>query len=661
MRRLPLILLACLVGFAASARAQDRSATLRAFYHALPELPEAELLEAAQSEQQLQAGLAALELHRRTQSLDYATEAARAFSAAVKADREDPWAHFGLGLTLTRARKTMAIVRATGAADGEAVLVARRAFEKAIALDPNFTEVTDAYIELRDGTPEGKRARSIARADSVAETLADRADGYFAALAAADETALELLIRDINILADQQERIVLNQGSFAKRKKAVELFWKKRAVRDGVTPEERVTTHYRRIGEAVKRYAWADTPAPTAYGKQRTGLEAEMDDRGLIYVRFGEPYEREEMRTSTVFDARDPRQRYGLEIWAYLNPDGRWRTYYFSGGRLEADPMKVVGAEGVVELRKYEPRYASIGAALQRMRTRSIMLMSQAQKQAFLNEQQAEMGETNRRIAERNRNTLFAAFDMDAAPRVFAEPLTMFSDFATFRGNGCTDVVYALAVPADAYRLNLAVADTFTWDAQTLDTMVVGPVDDGEFLRTTGTLCTTPDYNAYVRLTVATDSVTGVTGGGEIRIPDYSGRNLMMSSLLFARAEPGRFVRGDARLDLVPPRQFAEGESMRIFYELYNLPAGRAYRTDINFRTTEGNVLSRLFKGKTNTTVTFEGSVPEGGAKDNIVQELRTLVPQIEAGETEVTVTVTDLITGESARSTKTIWIVPTD
>ena len=52
------------------------------------------------------------------------------------------------------------------------------------------------------------------------------------------------------------------------------------------------------------------------------------------------------------------------------------------------------------------------------------------------------------------------------------QPMTFFHDFATFRGRGCTDVVYSVAAPAARYQLTLAIADTFTWDAQSIDTVM---------------------------------------------------------------------------------------------------------------------------------------------------------------------------------------------
>jgi hypothetical protein len=62
-----------------------------------------------------------------------------------------------------------------------------------------------------------------------------------------------------------------------------------------------------------------------------------------------------------------------------------------------------------------------------------------------------------------------------------------------------------------------------------------------------------------------------------------------------------------------------------------------------------------LFKGRSKTTVSFEDATVTGDA----VQELRTLIPEVESGEVRVTIKVTDLTTRQTAAKSKTIWITP--
>jgi GWxTD domain-containing protein len=669
MLRRVLLIFVALIFLPAAASAAPSDTTFRAFFESLPHLSEADLKETLEGKAPIRAAFASIELNRRTNNQAYAARAVRLLAGVLRKEKNQQWAHYGMARALERSPKSLSIVRSFGlAAEGmgmEPVKVEIHAqLQHALKLDPEFGEALEMASDFGD----------------VASTMIGEtpnytsASSYFEAARTADEASLDLLIRDIAIIATPQELLNITQGDLKKRIEAVQLFWKKRGVRDGITAEERVLEHYRRIHFARKAYG-PPVPYYNVWGKRRSGLEATMDDRGLIYVRFGPPHNIDEVSDEI---AEAEKRKRGAEVWAYLQPDGRYHTYLFLNGRLEANPLRFMGAASNNALQdavsneklmralvKFDARYAFIAMRQENVRLHQFMVRADpayaqiaAGKAADAMEDAARQAD---RIAERTRKMLFAAFDMDAARPRFPNPLTLFHDLATFRGSApqCTDVVYSVAAAVPAYRLSLAVADTFTWEAQSIDTVVTGNVSNGGHLRASGVFCMTPDYNSYVRLTARADSTTGVTAGGSLEIPNYRDRDngLMMSSILFAKTEDGPFVRGNARLSLVPPNQFREDESFRIFYELYNLPAGRAYRTEITLTTTEGNPISRLFKGKTSTKVTFEGTA-EG---TDLVQELRTIVPQIQAGEAEVVVRVTDLQTNQSTTRKKTVFILPAE
>lgn len=662
MRRL-LPALALLICLPAAADAQAVDTTFRSFYSALPKFTNHQITAALNAADQVRAGFAALELHKRTNNQAHAFRAARAFGAVIRKQKDQPWAHFGLARALVRSPRALSVVQALGVANEggdrkQTVLVeAHSQLQTALGLDPDLEEARDMLADFAD----------VPSATLPPHPAYTQGGEYFKVLHAADEAALEKLIADVMLIATSQEMLNVGRGDLQQRRAALALFWKKRSVRDGVSPEARVVEHYRRIHHARKHYG-PPVPYYTIHGKRRRGLEAEMDDRGLIYVRFGRPHNLDHVGDELT---EDERRRNGSQVWAYLQPDGRYHVYLFSGGRMVVDPLREMNGQGgpaalaenqklLSVLQKYDGRYHFIAMRQENLRLDRIMTQANPDHRpvAAARAQQAaeEAARQNERIVTRNRMMMWRAFEMDVARPRFPQHLTLFHDFATFRGGrDCTDVVYSVAGQATRYHLMLAVADTFTWDAQTIDTTVTGPAGGSALLRATGVFCSTPDYNSYVRLTATADSATGVTAGGELRIPDYSGTGLMMSDILVAGAQPGPFARGAARLSLVPSRQFREGESFRVFYELYNLPTGRKYRTEIKLTTTESSFFARLFKGRTTTTVTFEGNA-EGR---EIVQELRTFVPQVEAGEAELVVKVTDLQTGVTAEKKKTIWITP--
>jgi GWxTD domain-containing protein len=665
MRRIFFSALALVVLLPAGGSAQPADTTFRAFYESLTKLPEVELKATLEGRAPIHAAFAALELNRRTNNQALASRAIRLLGTVVLKDDNQPWAHLGLARGLVRSPKSISILRSfklttEGLGQEHVNVEIHTQLQLALKLDPDFPEAREMIGDY------GSVATYL-----VAETPNyTSASEYFDAVRTADDASLDLLIRDIALIATPQEMLTVTQGDLAKRVNAMVLFWKKRGVRDGITPEERVLEHYRRIHHA--RQMWGPpVPYYTVFGKKREGLETAMDDRGLIYVRFGPPHNMDHVSDELALNQK---KKMGAEVWAYLQPDGRYHTYMFINGRMESNPLRTlsrtqslsqsINDEKLLDLlRKYDARYAFIAMRENNVRLHQFMGRFDPSYRGIAQQKAADAAEDaqrqNERIVEKNRKMLFAAFDMDAARPRFPEQLTFFHDFATFRGSRpqCTDVVYSVAAPAASYRLSLAVADTFTWEAQSIDTTVSGTVTRGEYLRATGVFCMTPDYNAYVRLTARADSMTGVTAGGQLEIPNYAEAGLKISSVLFAKTEDGPFVRGNARLSLVPPNQFREGEAFRIFYELYNLPAGRAYRTEITLTTTEGNPVSRLFKDRRSTKVTFEG-ISEGR---DVVQELRTLVPQIQAGEADVVVKVTDLTTNQTAETKKSIRIIPTE
>ena len=666
-------------------------------------------------------GLTAIEQYQQSQNFEDATRAARHFVEAIKKDRNDAWAHYGLGLTLFRAKKTMVHVRASGVADGEAIFVAQRELEKALNISPQFAEAAEVLAKVAEKTRDDKalqRAREtlrlskgstekIAQIDAAlndtAAILARRpvtsmdylrrarvlfnqgqdkagAEAYFAGVKLWDDAALSEYLRDAEVIATPEEVSALTIGSSDEQAKAVSLFWQKRAVRDGITVAERIAEHYRRIAHAKATYA---NPNPAGRGalpgsavirEHLKGLAAEVDARGLIYIRYGKPTEVQK-QIGVIF--RDN------ETWAYRQPDGQFDVYRFAteksssgfhlvwdvfdlldGGFSEVRQAMLQGGAvdpTVVDLftdqSKYDPRYAFMGARLLGYQSARMMCGTQQACAGMRNDRVRELDGMRATNAAKALNTAREQLKHDNAVPRFDKNLALFYQLATFKGNGCTDVVYSVAVPAPSYRLNVTIADTISWIPQMVDSVVAKELPAGGLLRASGSICAKSEFNAFVRLTASTSAEQGITGGGELNIPDYGRSSLSVSGLLFAAPTDGPFKRGNVSLALVPPRRFKQGDPFRLFYEIYNLPAGRQYRTDISFETKDSNPLSKLFGGKRSTRISFDGVSGSGAVQ----QELRTVVPQIEAGKVEVSVTVTDKTTGEAATSKETIWIVPKD
>jgi hypothetical protein len=133
-------------------------------------------------------------------------------------------------------------------------------------------------------------------------------------------------------------------------------------------------------------------------------------------------------------------------------------------------------------------------------------------------------------------------------------------------------------------------------------------------------------------------------------IPDYTGGRLMLSDLAFGLpgATSGWTRRGHT-IALLPTSQFPES-AFDVYYEVYNLPAGRAYETEIAIEPTPvrqdgGGVVRARFSGES-----------EAGADDSF-GELRRVESSLPLGRYRVTVTVTDRATGRTANASRSIQV----
>ena len=187
-----------------------------------------------------------------------------------------------------------------------------------------------------------------------------------------------------------------------------------------------------------------------------------------------------------------------------------------------------------------------------------------------------------------------------AAPHA-VRPLPFYYDLYTFRGPGDrTAVISAFAVEAGRletertqsraryrFSVTLVLVDTILRSVtDTHDTVYVDvdrPLDD-EHLLYTHVVLPAPPSSAIRQRVIMTDATTPGIGqlySERFPIPDYTGSRLMLSDLAFGN--PGAHTgwkRGDVTLALLPTSQFPS-RPFDVYYEIYNLPAGHRYSTEI--------------------------------------------------------------------------------
>ena len=165
---------------------------------------------------------------------------------------------------------------------------------------------------------------------------------------ASDSLALEALWVDLRGLATAAELEDWETRPTESRCSMLGDMLAERAVRAGLTLEERLAIHYRRLEKA--RADWGlrsrrvQAGAADSLGRHPDIM---FDDRGLIYLRMGEPDE-------VAYTIAGPGMGNPVEGWRYDRPEGR-RIYFFA-------PISLMGV-GVADFRLLDAPWRAVGGA----------------------------------------------------------------------------------------------------------------------------------------------------------------------------------------------------------------------------------------------------------------------------------------------------------
>jgi len=268
--------------------------------------------------------------------------------------------------------------------------------------------------------------------------------------------------------------------------------------------------------------------------------------------------------------------------------------------------------------------------------------------------------------------------DPDPGPSAtaFLRFLPFFYDLYTFRGEaGATTVVAAFAVPAgmleeerDAGRVryrfdvSLVLADTALGSvSRTDDSVFVGVPSSlsGEHLLHTHIEVQAPPSGSTLQRVIMTDATTPGIGqlyGTPFPIPDYRGDHLMLSDVALGYPDAATgWRRRDVTLALLPTSQFPQS-SFDVYYEIYNLPEGNRYSTEIAIeRLDEDEGERERVPGSSAVHTRFSGESAAG--EDRTLEELRRVEASLRRGSYRLTVTVTDEVSGQRATRTRLLEV----
>ena len=154
---------------------------------------------------------------------------------------------------------------------------------------------------------------------------------YYRAAASADPKITRDLRYDIGFVADSQEVSAFDRQQPTRRAAWLRRFWEDRDLEDLRPRGSRLREHYRRIGVARQRYRLLVYPRQYELNELWINRDAEFDDRGLVYIRHGEP------------DATASATRPGAcpnTSWLYRRPEGNLILHFLA--RQNPDDWRVV-------------------------------------------------------------------------------------------------------------------------------------------------------------------------------------------------------------------------------------------------------------------------------------------------------------------------------
>ena len=184
----------------------------------------------------------------------------------------------------------------------------------------------------------------------------------------------------------------------------------------------------------------------------------------------------------------------------------------------------------------------------------------------------------------------------------------------------------------------------------------------------------------YRLTTMLLDPESGKRATAEemVELPDYSGEELMVSNILPAAmitevgpGHEGTFIRGNLEVLPLPGRVLQADQPLFIYYEIYNLTkdeyGGTDYRIDYSVAEApqERALATRLFQGLASLVgvgrkrAVITSSVPATGISRDVHSHLEIDLSGLPPMTYEITLTVTNNLTGRSASSSLLFRTLP--
>jgi GWxTD domain-containing protein len=633
-----------------------------------------------------ESSVIAIENLRQMLGKDYLSKAARAFARATEVDPTFSSAVVDLANTALSQRVkprldvALAAVRLAAASPGgrgqaEVQLVRGRVEREAGEADSALAGFRGF---LAVGGDSGIGLLELARTYYFARRAPDGWRAYLAgARAATSASALTLYRTDLSWIADSADL-----GAFdalpdpAARAGWLEGFWARRDVIEARNVGERLAEHYRRWFYARRSFRLVSRHRHYDITEVYRAKQLEFDDRGVIYLRHGEPDRR------ARFICAVPEQPNGEgcatnESWLYRREDGDLIFHFAARGDVQdyklieslvdalgfrrgvqagsrADPQV---AELYASREQFGPLYGRVGHSLSAQGSAIAQDRAQGRRNIAL-------GTTSDSYAQRFEQPLdvvVSAFVVGAAAAgggqtlhvVFAVPGERLT--AEPGGGG---ILYPL-------QFRVVVSDSAERVVARLDTLRIfgarQALRQPAYLTGRLTLDVPPGRYRYRFLVTTPDGTAGdLVRQDSLEVSALGGGGFAVSDVVVGREGSGLvWVQASDTVRLNPLGRFPEGSAAELYYEIYGLARGASYHTVVRLereghRSVFGALRGVFGGGRAPVLLAFDAAADGPVTRVHRGVALR----DVAKGTYRLTVVISDPASGLSATRTRRFHVV---
>ena len=546
---------------------------------------------------------------------DYLTKAADAFARAAMADPSFAQATVDLATTALSQRVgprldvALAAVRQAAASPAGArpnLQLMRGRVEREAGDVDSAVAGFQAYLAL--GGDSGIGYLELARSAYKGARAADGARWYYTgARAARSDDARRAYRDDLSWVATPGELATYDGLATDERRVAwLERFWDRRDAADARDAGERLAEHYRRWFYVRQNFRLVTSHRHYDITDVYRTTQREFDDRGVIYLRHGEP----DRRAFYAKPGIEPN-----ESWLYLRSEGDLVFHFVA--REHAQDYKLV--ESLVDVFGFAGSVVAtsgtFGAVSELYSSRDQFGPLYARISHGTVAQGSALAE-ERRLGQRS---IAVGTATDTYRQRFDASLDLVTrDFVVGDGSGAGQALHVIfAVPASRltsrpapgggamYPLHfrLLVSDTSDRLVARVDTARLfrtrEPLGGGAYL--TGQLAVpVPPGDYRYRLLVNTpDSAGGdVVLGDSVTAERLDGSTVAASDLVLGRRGAGLvWTAGSDTVLLNPLGRFPQGSAAELYYEVYGMERGAAMHTIVRLEKEGGRSFFGAIKG----------------------------------------------------------------